>query len=321
MLAIGVTALVAIVVGIALTTGFLTPPGSPVSTTGPVASLRTVLRSASVADMVVDNGTGWAVQDQTGSIRSFDPSSGAWTGRPIHVGSYPAAVTAGYGKLWVADSVGNDVVVVDPATGRRVGTPISVGQGPVSLAAGEGGVWVASLGADTVSLIDPKSRTVTATVALPPDVGAVRVTLGAGGVWVTGTTDTLTRLSPKPVGVSLDWKAVRVGQGPIGLAVASGAVWTGDALDGTITKVDTSTLRVVGHYSVGGDPAHVAVFDGVVWVGDGVSGSLIAVDPSTGRQIGTAVHLRGPVRGLLVSDGSLWAVTANPGSVVAISPN
>lgn len=317
----GVTALVAIVVGIALYTGFLTPPGSPVSTNGPVASLRTVLRVGSVADVVVANGTGWAVDDQTGSIRSFDPSSGAWSSRPIHVGSYPVAVTAGYGKLWVADSIGNDVVAVDPATGRRVGTPISVGQGPVSVAAGEGGVWVASLGADTVSLIDPKSRTVTASVALPPDVGAVRVALGAGAVWVTGTTDTLTRVSPKPVGVSLEWRAVRVGQGPIGLAVDSGVVWTGDALGGTVTKVDASTLRVLGNYSVGGDPAHVAVFDGVVWVGDGTSGALIAVDPSTGKQIGSAVHFRGAVRGLLVSDGSLWAATANPGSVVQVNPS
>ncbi|HAM01843.1 MAG TPA: hypothetical protein DCQ30_06395, partial [Acidimicrobiaceae bacterium] len=86
MLALGVTALVAIVVGVALATGFLTPPGSPLSTTGPVATLRTVLHSTSVADLVVVDGTGWAVQDQTGSIRPFDPSSGAWTGRPIRVG-------------------------------------------------------------------------------------------------------------------------------------------------------------------------------------------------------------------------------------------
>lgn len=314
---LGVLAVVLVVVGVALATGFLAPKTT--TTSGPDAGLRTLVRTDSAADVVVEDGDGWALDDQTGTIRRFDPSSGAWRGAAIPVGQRPVAVTAGYGKLWVADAVGNTVTALDPSTGRAVGRPIAVGQEPVSLSAGEGGIWVASLAASTVSLIDAKSRSVVATVALPD--GAVRVAAGDGYVWVTGTSDALTRISPKPVGVSLDWNDVRVGQVPIGVTTSPGAVWVADSASGQVSRVDPSSLRVTGTYPVSSDPVAVAFFDGRVWTGDGQSGAVTALDPATGRPEGRSVRLSGAARRLVVSAGSLWATTANPAQVVAISPS
>jgi streptogramin lyase len=315
---LGVAALVALLVGIALATGFLSPTSSG-GAAGPDATLHTLVKAEAAADVVVDNGRGWTVDDDTGTLRRFDPSSGAFVGGSVHVGQRPVSMAAGYGELWVADAVGNAVFAVNPATGRVVGQPISVGDEPVSVAAGEGGIWVASLQASTVSLIDPRSRSVTASVA-PPD-GAVRVTTGDGYVWVTGTSNALTRISPKPVGVSLDWKDVRVGQGPIGVTAAPGVVWVADAVGGEVTRLDPTSLTVTGTYRASSDPVAVAVFDGLVWTADGKSGAVTALDPSTGRQQGKAVDLAGEARQLVVSGGTLWATTANPGEVVAISPS
>ena len=339
VIAVGVAAVVALLLGVALATGFLTPPGSGSSSTSPAATLRTVVRSDSVADVAVVSGTGFVLDDATGTIRRFDPSTGSLTGPARHVAGRPVSVAAGFGKLWVADAVGNAVVAVDPSSGRRVGDPIAVGAEPVSVAAGEGGVWVASLGDGSVSLVDPRTRSVTASVALPD--GAVRVAVGDGAVWVTGQTDTLTRITPKPEGVSLRWKAVRVGQGPIGVVTTPGAVWVADAVGGAVTEVDPGRLRVVATYAIGpggtvagaesvraslghgsSDPLTLAVFDGLVWVGDGRTGTLSALDPSTGRQHDRAVTLPGMPRHLVVADdGSLWLTTANPGRVVEVRPN
>lgn len=318
MVIIGVLAVVLLVVGIALDSGFLSPETTSVAA-GPDAALHTVVRSDSAADVVVAGGAAWVLDDDAGTIRRFDPASGAFQGGAVHVAQRPVSVAAGYGKLWVADAVGNAVVEVDPATGRVVGQPVAVGPEPVSVATGEGGVWVASLQASTVSLIDPASRSVVASVALPD--GAVRVATGDGYVWVTGTSDAITRISPKPVGVSLDWDDVRVGQGPIGVTAAAGAVWVADSGSGQVSRIDPKSLRVTGTYPASSDPVAVAVFDGRVWTADGQTGTVTALDPVTGRPEGRAVDLPGAARRLVVSAGTLWATTANPGQVVTISPS
>ena len=318
MVVIAVGAVVALVAGIALYSGFLAPPGGPAGSS-PVASLHTLVHGEA-ADVATIDGSGWVLDDNAGTIRRFDPSSGAWSGHAVHVAEHPVSVAAGFGKLWVADAVGNAVVEVDPATGRRVGSPVSVGSEPVSVATGAGGVWVASLAGDTVSRIDPRTRTVTASVALPSRLGAVRVSVGAGAVWVTGVNDALTRISAKPVGVSLSWRPVVVGEGPIGVTAVPGAVWVADALGGSVSRVDPRSLKVTARYEVGGDPVQVAVVGGELWVGDGQSGALKALDPRTGASEGRAVVLPGAVRRLVATDAGLWAATANPGTVVAVSP-
>ncbi len=340
VIGVGVVAVVALLVGTALASGFLSPPGgSSASSKTPAAGLRTVLRVQAAADVTVASGRGWVLDDAAGTIRRFDPSSGAFTGPSRQVARRAVSVAVGFGKLWVADAVGNAVVAVEPDSGRIVGQPVAVAQEPVSVAAGEGGVWVASLGAGSVSLIDPRSRTVTASVALPD--GAVRVTAGDGAVWVTGENDTLTRISPKPVGLSLAWKAVRVGSGPIGVVAAPGAVWVADALGGAVSKVDPTHLRVTATYAIGpsgtvtgpetaraalrpgeSDPLTLAFFDGVLWIADGRAGTLNALDPSTGRQHGAGVALPGLPRRLVVgTDGSLWLTTANPVRVLQVTPS
>ncbi|MHB8681886.1 MAG: Vgb family protein [Acidimicrobiales bacterium] len=330
-LVVAVAAVVAILVGVALATGFLTPPSSSGNSTTPAASVR-VLARGDAADVAVIDGAAWVANDTAGTLQRVDLSSGRAFGHPVPVGQRPVAVAAGDGKLWVADAVGNDVVVVDPRTGKRVGGPISVATEPVSIAAGEGGIWVASLGADTVSLIDPRSRTVSATAALPD--GAVRIAVGDGAAWVTGKTDSLTKISPKPFGVTLVAHDVRVGQGPIGVAVDSGAVWVANAQSGTVSRVDPATLRVTatfrveqgavngqaGPSSAGSDPVAVAVFGGLVWVGDAQSGAVVAIDPATGAQHGAAVRPGGGPRRLVADSGALYATTANPGALVQLSP-
>ncbi len=282
----------------------------------PDATFRTSVRSEA-ADVVVTAGSGWVVDDDTGTVRRFDVSSGAWQGPPRNVAKRPVAIAAGYGELWVADAVGNQVVRVDTRTGEADGSPIAVGDEPVSVATGEDGVWVASLTAGSVSLIDPATDVVEASAVLPD--GAVRVAVGDGAVWVTGTTDTLTRVSPHPDGTRLSYRVVDVGQEPIGVTTSPGAVWVADAESGTVDRVDPTTLRE-RTYHVGGDPVAVAVYDGRVWAGDGQTAALTALNPETGTEEGKPVHLPGVFRRLVLTGGSLLAATANPGEVVNITP-
>lgn len=341
---LAIVALIAVVAGVVLVTGFLTPPASPPKATPP-ADAQVVVRSQS-SSVAFEGARGWVSDDSSGTTRPFDPVSGA-LGRATRTGGRPISLTASQGRVWVADISGSRVSAVSTRTGRVVVGPVSVPQGPVSIAVGDGGVWVASLLSGTLSLLDSSTGQVRASVVLPD--GAVRLAIGDGYVWVTGQTDILTRVFPRPLGQSLQWESVRVGQGPIGVAVGGGAVWVVNAQSGTLTRVDPRELRVTGTFPVasassdavgangaagadgsaaqgppgagGSDPETVAFWRGDVWVGGGQTASVVAVDPRTGAQVGAAVDLPGVARDLVVGyEGDLWAATANPGRVVRIVP-
>ena len=294
------------------------------SPSAPPGGAQVVARTQA-ASVTFDATGGWLADDHSGTVSRFDPSSGAAIGRPLHLGGRPISVVSGFGRIWVADIAGSRVWEINPRNGRVVGPPVVVAQGPVSLAAGDGGVWVASLLAGTVSVIDPRTGQVRASATLPD--GAVRIAMGPKGVWVSGQTDSLTRVDPRPVGVSLRWRAVKVGQGPIGVGAGDGSVWVANVKSGSISRVDPSSVRVTATYTVGGagggvpaNPEMVAVWHDRLWVADGQQGVVVALNPSTGAQIGAPVPLPGVVRQLVLDDGgTLWGTTANAGTVVRFS--
>ena len=61
-------------------------------------------------------------------------------------------------------------------------------------------------------------------------------------------------------------RTIKVGVGPLGVAVGSGAVWVVNNGAGTVSRVDPVTNEVVNTIEVGGTPRGVAVGEGAVWV-------------------------------------------------------
>jgi YVTN family beta-propeller protein len=179
-------------------------------------------------------------------------------------------------------------------------------------------VWVSSLQANEVTPINVQTG-----AAGTPDVvsaGAVRVAAGYGSLWVTGTTNVLTRVTPGPTsgdGVTgVRQQTVTVGQGPIGVATGQGAVWVANAADGTVSAVAPSALSVTATLHVGGDPLTVAVSGRDVYVGDGTAQTVRTVSPaplSKALVVGTAPRVLVPV------PGGVWVGGSNPGRVAAVS--
>jgi len=319
-----VTLGLALVIGVAVMVDRIVDPGTPGADGPPPADAQTVVHGAAASVAFGPTG-GWVADDQTGTLRRFDSSTGTAIGRPLQLGGRPISVVSGFGRIWVADIAGSTVWEIDPRTGTVVGSPIAVAQGPVSLAAGDGGVWVASLVAGTISLIDPRTGQVLAAGTLPD--GAVRLAVGPDGVWVSGQTDSLTRVDPDPVNGSLRWRTVEVGQGPFGVGVGDGSVWVANVKSGSVSRVDPTSMRVTATYPVGGagggvpaNPEMVTVWHNRLWVADGQQGVVVALDPATGQQVGMPVVVPGVIRQLVLDDaGTLWGTTANPGTVVRFS--
>ena len=161
-------------------------------------------------------------------------------------------------------------------------------------------------------------RTGTAGTPDAVSAGAVRVAAGYGSLWVTGTTNLLTRVTPADGrrGRSAQ-QTVTVGQGPIGVATGQGAVWVADAAGGTVSEVSPSSMAVTQTVHVGGDPLTVAVSGGKVYVGDGTAQTVRTV--CAGADVRRLVIGTGP-RALLPVAGGVWVAGSNPGRVVAVAP-
>ena len=79
---------------------------------------------------------------------------------------------------------------------------------------------------------------------MPVAAGAVRIAAGFGALWVTGTSNAVTRVVPATGTGPPTERTVPVGQGPIGVATGAGAVWVADAQGGSVSEVDPTTLHV-----------------------------------------------------------------------------
>ncbi len=313
--AIGVGLTAVIVTGILLASGVIGPLSAQSAVSPP--AMAQVVRHGEVSSLQVEKGGAWLTNDLTATAQQFNPHDGQLMGRAVKVPRVPIDSVFGYGKLWVASVATSTVTPVNPRA-EKAGEPIAVGSDPVGLAAGYGAIWVASLVAGTVSRIDPYTAKVVATVSLPN--APVRITTGAGSVWATGQGGVLIRIDPVPQRGSLRYSTLKVGKGPIGIAIGHGAVWVADTAGNTVTRIDLSNLKDATSFKAGYDPEEVAVWHNLLWVASGTGDTLRAFYPATGRPDGPALKLPGSPRELTLGKGALWVATAHRSCVVEILP-
>ena len=60
--------------------------------------------------------------------------------------------------------------------------------------------------------------------------------------------------------------STKVGLAPIGVAFGAGSIWVANAGDGTVSRIDPFTGRVVRTIDVGGSPTGIVVVGDEVWV-------------------------------------------------------
>ena len=228
--------------------------------------------------------------------------------------------------------VGNAVAAVE-ADGGQVSSYTATGTTPSNVVVGGGSVWVLNADDRTISRIDPKTRRIVKTFAiggLPTDLA-----FGSGSLWVGN--GTVRRPEPRRCGLhlerrpvdpdryrrhrlrpaSLDRTAHSEGAHLSQLAAYGGSLWAINP-DLTVSRIDTSTNRVVDHVPVTFAGAIAAGKEGV-WVARNGS-SVTRIDPRTGR-IGQTISVPSSgFAGIAVGDGSVWTAAPNDGTVWRIEP-
>jgi streptogramin lyase len=283
------------------------------TTTGSALAEQTVLSVPAASALAQGDGASFVTDDQRDLLLRFNAATGK-VEQSIHLAGRPDAMIFSGGELWVAESVNNVVVEVNPHTLAVVQT-LNVPAGPSSLAVLNGDVWVSSLQANEITPIHLK----TGVLGTPVQVlsGAVRVAAGYNALWVSGTENLVTRIVPAAGDNGPPaQRAVTVGQGPIGIATGAGFVWVANAMAGTISQIDPTTMQVAETLSAGDDPLAVAVTpDNRVYVGFGTEQTVRVVSPAPESK---TLDLKGTPRVLLPVGTGVWVATASPGKVLSI---
>jgi DNA-binding beta-propeller fold protein YncE len=113
---------------------------------------------------------------------------------------------------------------------------------------------------------------------------------------------------------------VSVGGPPLRLAAGEGAVWVTSAADGTLTRLDPRTRRIVGEpLRLGRGISAVAVGRKSVWVSSPRTSSVLRVDPVADRVIGR-IRVGGRPGAIIVAGGRVWVADEGGAGVTAINP-
>jgi YVTN family beta-propeller protein len=245
---------------------------------GKLRTVKTIGIGAQATDLVEAHGRVWVVTGIDNSVVPIDAPSGG-VHETIRLSKDPTAsafaVTAGAGALWVAS--GDRLLKIDPRTGTIVGGHVG-GQHPASgccigihdLAFGEGAVWLADT-SETVLRVSPRGSRVTGSREL--GVIPTAIAVGYRAVWVAlpdpnRPLAALWEVDPSTVRVT---HTITLGKGTsfllsLDVAIGAGSLWVTNYEDGTLKRVDPTTLTVVATIKIGHHPSGVAVGAGRVWV-------------------------------------------------------
>jgi peptide/nickel transport system substrate-binding protein len=247
------------------------------------------------------------------SIVALKPSGSV--AATVPVGARPVAITSGAGALWVANLDDESVTRVD-APSRQALRTIPIGDAPTALAATKSAVWVAARGG--VSKIDPRYDRVASKRSLAQGFfgGSVQPTLSAfGSIWVADPDGVVVRIEPSS-GRRLG--SVGVGNDPSAIAAGAGSVWVTNSTDGTVTRIDPTTL-VPTTIPVGHRPVAVAVNLAGAWIANAGDNAVVRVDTGTNAVAGTTPVGEGPTA-VVATPTALWVANGDDGTVMRLDP-
>jgi virginiamycin B lyase len=209
-----------------------------------------------------------------------------------------------------------------PAAGEIVASiPVSK---PANIDVGEGGVWVKSLSGPTIR-IDPATNAVAATFQTPCFGDCAWMGVGDGSVWISNeysepnAGSSVSRLDPRTGALVAK---ILVGEDPERIVATEGGVWVANHHDGSVTRIDPATNRVVATVQLqppqDGGPQFVAAGAGSIWVGVANDGHVRRINPATNTVV-ASIAVAGACGDISAQPSAVW-VTGCSNMVTHIDP-
>jgi len=255
----------------------------------------------------------WVARRDTGTVIKIDGKTNK-PADPIAVGKEPCAgLATGFGSLMVPLCGEPGLARVDLKTSAVTTVAKGLASGVLGPVTGVSSIWLVSGDRSRLTRIDPESNAIVAD--MPLNAKALGMTFGQGALWITTQNNELLKISPYTIVTN---EIIKVGKSPVSVALGEGAIWTLNAGDGSVSRVDPKTNKVVNTITLGVTIARgqLAVGEGSIWVSaPGVP--LLRIDPRTNH---VTQQFSGDGGGaVLVAQGAIW-ITATPTAIWRLDP-
>jgi DNA-binding beta-propeller fold protein YncE len=112
---------------------------------------------------------------------------------------------------------------------------------------------------------------------------------------------------------------VAIGKPPLRIAAGSEKIWVLSEPEGTLTRIDAETDRIMGApIDLGKGVAAVAVGGGSVWVTDARTGELLRIDDETGR-VTQRIKIGGHPGPIAYGGGRVWVADTEGAGITAVN--
>jgi DNA-binding SARP family transcriptional activator/ABC-type transport system substrate-binding protein len=281
-----------------------------------VAGAGAVLAAATAAVIVVvTRGAAASLTTVAPGVAIVDAANGRLVATiPQSQIKYPAEVTAADGSFWIWTIYPFSMVRIEPKDGRvlsRISSPLD---NPTAYLVQGRNLW---LGGTRLVQIDIARQSETNRYSLshdPRDDGLSGLTAGDGSLWVARQhAGELLRLDPASGTIQHRFPNL---PDVANLAYGDGALWIASA--NGIERIDakTNTVTATAHVPQPTGGARVAVGGGYAWASNETKGTVYKLDQS--GQIVSTYETGDGARQMSYSDGTLWVVNQDVGSVTGI---
>ncbi|HZT02259.1 MAG TPA: hypothetical protein VFA39_08370 [Steroidobacteraceae bacterium] len=284
----------------------------PIEELEPTATIRV----GKTADWVaISDEAVWVGSSGPDAVSEIDPHTDRLVATIPLPGNPCAGLAVGHGGVWVPLCAKPNVLARVDLNTRKV--MLVAGVGPADR---EGGittspdsVWLIIDRKGTLARIDPSSGRLRQDIHVPG--GSYNPLYSAGRIWVTradGAEVTVVHAATGIVSAS-----VRTGPNPRFLTSGAGAVWTLNQGDGSVTRIDMKTQRVVQTTGLG-TPGHggdIKFGGGMIWTSMSKV-PLTVVDGKTGLVLCQWIGPGGDALG--IGHGAIWLTNYHAGTISRI---
>jgi streptogramin lyase len=204
----------------------------------------------------------------------------------IKIGGTADWVLIGEDAVWVASTGPFAVVRIDPATNQIVAVIPVPGEACSGLALGFGSVWIPICGKHAgLVRIDAGANKVSAILPQAPSGPEGGIASSDDSVWmVTGKTGTLIRIDPVYNTVR---QKIALPPGSFNPVYSHGMIWITSVEGNILTAVDAGTGKVLDSIPVGPKPRFLTAGRGSIWTLNQGDGTISRVDEQSRRVIAT----------------------------------
>jgi virginiamycin B lyase len=272
---------------------------------------------------VITKDAVWVTSGRKNLVGRLDPKTNTVV-TLVETGTRPCSgLVEAFGSIWVPICGEQDkpdtkgLQRIDPKTNKITATlPIGPALSEGGLTANADSVWMLTDMKGLLARIDPDTNRMVAEIQVPS--GSSVVVLGEDkAIWVVSTQESkVVRIDPN---TNLITDRITVGPNPRFTTVGGGAIWTLNQGDGTVSRIDVKTRKLVTNIEVGvpGGGGEIAYGEGFVWV-TVFEIPLTQIDPENNKVVKQWVGLGGDA--VRVGHGSVWLSNIRQENVWRLDP-